>query len=178
MDLRYSDKKPYKYKIHLMEAFPRERPQPEKPQSSLAWKTKTLERMRVLMFFQAKKSLILLKRPGHRVKVTRGYGAPRRLEYLCSMSAMIIVKPGLEEIRLARKYWYECYEKSREIYWWLQSLEPECYNRTLHLYLFRLAVTGFPCKREKARYEKAKACSNGKPDPDRPLYFLKSADSR
>jgi hypothetical protein len=64
MDLRYTDNKPYKYKIHLMEAFPEERPQPEKPQSSLAWKTKALERMRVLMFFQAKKSLILLRRSG------------------------------------------------------------------------------------------------------------------
>lgn len=144
--------------------------------STLAWKIKSIEKMRCSFFFQAKKSSILFKRPGRRAKISRGYGVPEKLEYICRGSGMVIAVPLPHEVKFYRKYWYNCWQKSKEIYWWLCDLPPSRYNYRLHLYLVQLLFTGRPLPREINRYEKARADQNGKPDPDRSLHIYEKSN--
>jgi len=163
--------KPYKYKILLTPTEEYIEKVATPIYSTLAWRQAALSRMKMWMFFQVKKSLIYVKRRGSRAKISRGYGVPRQLEYICPRFSVVAVPPTPEESRIYRAYWMRCYEKSKEIYWWLQTVEPSAYNRDLHWFLKSIIVAPFPVIQEAERYGKSLSLQNGIPDPDRPLHF-------
>ena len=162
-----------KYGIYLVPLEPR--PERIKYTHTMEWKIRLHRKMQIRFFFQTKRAFQRMKRSGTRVRASRGYGVPEWGESMCPRSRMVTFNATPEEIRLSRRYWLNCFEKSKEIYWWLVALPPARYTWWLNLYLNRLIVTTEIADEELERYERAERVFNGPPDPERPLYFQQDA---
>jgi len=117
------------------------------------WRGRALFRMKMLLYFQIVKSRIRLSQQWWTYSCSFRYGAPGRLERIDAESGLAVSCIQQNEAIACRRYWFNCLEKSEEIFCWLCQINEDDYSPWLHFFLLRLIVTPVPKLSEQTRYE-------------------------
>ena len=163
MARKYNKNKPFPYRIKIFDSATYEQELVRRKESkmrmvveAIGWKQKALDRTRMRFTYQISKMRQQIKRRWYCYYYVFDYGAPGRLEFLCSQTSMRAKRIDESDAFFYRTYYAKCANASQLILDWLKQLDPFEYTFELHQYLLRFFVVSFPPQRWIKRYEQGR----------------------
>jgi hypothetical protein len=160
MARKYSQDKPFPYKIHVFDKETYEGELRRRKESrvrmvveTIAWKQGALRRIKLRFAHQISKMRQQIKRPWYCYYTVHGYGASSGGEFICPQTSMRARRIKQDYAFFFRQYYAKCVKTSLAILGWLSDLEPYEYTVELHHYLLRLVVVQYPSKHWIERHE-------------------------